>query len=134
MRWSRLTEEKGAPLRQFTLTNSDHPNHTVQTRALHAYLRWRNAYARHPDVLAAQRCERARVRSEKAIRWGATPRILSLKGCSPNPVIVSGHRAAGPADAGRSSTGWPVARPPQTRLRALIMEISRAGCRPARTT
>lgn len=29
-------------LRQFTLANSHHPNHTVQTRSLQAYLRWRN--------------------------------------------------------------------------------------------
>ncbi|GAA2276805.1 hypothetical protein GCM10010430_73380 [Kitasatospora cystarginea] len=50
-----------------------HPNHTVQTRALHVYLRWRNANARHPDVLAAQRKERARIRSEKGIRWGGRP-------------------------------------------------------------
>lgn len=40
------------PLRQFALANANHPNHTVQTRALHAYLRWRNQNARHPDVLA----------------------------------------------------------------------------------
>jgi hypothetical protein len=61
------------PLRQFTLANSNHPNHPVQTRALHAYLRWRNANARHPDVLAAQRRERARIRSEKGLRWGGRP-------------------------------------------------------------
>ncbi|WP_307808175.1 helix-turn-helix domain-containing protein [Streptomyces oryzae] len=61
------------PLRQFTLANSNHPNHTVQTRALHRYLHWRNANARHPDVLAAQRKERARIRSEKGIRWGGRP-------------------------------------------------------------
>lgn len=61
------------PLRQFTLANSSHPNHTVQTRALHAHLRWRNANARHPDILGAQRRERARVRSEKGIRWGGRP-------------------------------------------------------------
>ena len=42
----------------FTPTNSNHPNHTVQTRALQAYLRWRNTHARHPDVLAAQRALR----------------------------------------------------------------------------
>ena len=39
------------PLREFVLNNSDHPNHTVLTRRLHAYLRWRNANAprpRHP--------------------------------------------------------------------------------------
>jgi hypothetical protein len=40
---------------------------------LHAYLRWRNKNARHPDVLAAQRKERARIRSEKGIRWGGRP-------------------------------------------------------------
>jgi transposase len=61
------------PLRQFTIANSHHPNQPAQTRALHAYLRWRNANARHRDVLAAERKERARVRSEKGIRWGGRP-------------------------------------------------------------
>lgn len=56
-------------MRQFTLANSEHPNHTAQTRALHASPRWRNANARHPDILAAHRRERARIRSEKGIRW-----------------------------------------------------------------
>jgi hypothetical protein len=54
------------------IAGSNHPNHTVLTRKLHAYLRWRNANAHHPDVLAAQRRERARIRSEKAIRGGTT--------------------------------------------------------------
>jgi hypothetical protein len=31
-------------------SNSHHPNHIVQPRALHAYPRWRNANARPPDV------------------------------------------------------------------------------------
>ena len=52
------------------MANSNYPNHTVLTRDLHTYLRWRNANARHPDVIAAQRRERARIRSEKHIRWG----------------------------------------------------------------
>jgi transposase len=56
--WADPIEAHFGPLRQFTLANSNHPNHIVQTRALHAYLRWRNANARHPDVLAAQRNER----------------------------------------------------------------------------
>ena len=43
---------------------------TSLTRRLHAYLRWRNANARDPDLLAAQRRERARVRSEKGHKWG----------------------------------------------------------------
>jgi hypothetical protein len=37
---------------------------------LQACLRWRNAHARHPGVLAAQRRERARIRSERQQRWG----------------------------------------------------------------
>lgn len=71
--------DRGSPraLRQFTLANSNHPDHTVQTRALHSYLRWRNANARHPEVLAAQRHERARIRSEKGIRWGGRPLALA---------------------------------------------------------
>lgn len=71
--WAKPIEAHFGPLRQFTVANSNHPNHTVQTRALHAYLRWRNANARHPDVLAAQRRERARIRSEKGIRFGGRP-------------------------------------------------------------
>ena len=39
-------------MRQFMIANSHHRNHTAQTRALHAYLRWRNVNARHPAVLA----------------------------------------------------------------------------------
>ncbi len=68
--WAKPIEAHFGPLRQFTIANSNYPNHTVQTRALHAYLRWRNADARHRDVLAAERRERARVRSERGIRWG----------------------------------------------------------------
>lgn len=68
--WANPIEAHFGPLRQFTLANSHHPNHAVQTRELHRYLRWRNEHARHPDVLAAQRRERARIRSEKGNRWG----------------------------------------------------------------
>ncbi|MFF7190299.1 transposase, partial [Streptomyces sp. NPDC008222] len=71
--WANPIEAHFGPLRQFTIANSDHRNHTAQTRALHAYLCWRNKNARHPDVLAAQRRERARIRSEKGIRWGGRP-------------------------------------------------------------
>ncbi|MFF5898959.1 IS630 family transposase [Streptomyces argenteolus] len=71
--WANPIEAHFGPLRQFTLANSNHPNHTVQTRELQRYLRWRNQNARHPSVLAAQRRERARVRSERGIRWGGRP-------------------------------------------------------------
>jgi hypothetical protein len=46
------------------------PNHPALARQLRSYLRWRNANKRHPDVLASQRRERARIRSERHQRWG----------------------------------------------------------------
>ncbi len=72
--WANPIEAHFGPLRQFTVTNSNHPNHTVQTRALHACLRWRNANARHRDILAVERKERARIRRDKGIRWGGRQR------------------------------------------------------------
>jgi transposase len=71
--WANPIEAQFGPLRSFVLGDSDHPNHTVLARKLQGYLRWRNANARHPDVLAAQRRERARVRSEPQRRWGRRP-------------------------------------------------------------
>ncbi|MDQ1042242.1 hypothetical protein QFZ76_000478 [Streptomyces sp. V4I2] len=72
--WANPIEAHFGPLRQFTLANSHHRSHPTQNRALHRYLRWRNANARHPDVLAAQRRGRVRIRSEKGIRWGGRAR------------------------------------------------------------
>jgi transposase len=66
--WANPIETHFGPSRTFVVAGSDHPNHAVATRALHEYLRWRNANARHPDILAAQRRERARVRSERQQR------------------------------------------------------------------
>ncbi|MGW3996300.1 transposase [Amycolatopsis sp. NPDC004772] len=71
--WANPIEAHFGPLRAFVIAGSDHPNHPVLARRLHDYLRWRNANARHPDVLSAQRRERARIRSEKGIRWGGQP-------------------------------------------------------------
>jgi len=68
--WANPIEAQFGPLRTFVMGGSDHPNHTVLARRLQDYLRWRNVNARHPDVLAAQRRERARVRSERQQRWG----------------------------------------------------------------
>lgn len=68
--WANPIEAQFGPLRTFTMSNSHHPNHTVLARTTQAYLRWRNANARHPDVLTAQRKERARIRSERQQRWG----------------------------------------------------------------
>ncbi|SCG77746.1 IS630 family transposase [Micromonospora inositola] len=71
--WANPIEAQFGPLRTFVIAGSNHPNHPVLARKLHAHLRWRNANARHPDVLAAQRRERARIRSERQHRWGQTP-------------------------------------------------------------
>jgi hypothetical protein len=68
--WANPIEPHFGGLRSFAIGNSDPPNHPALARDIHAYLRWRNAHRRHPDVLAAQRRERARIRSEKGIRWG----------------------------------------------------------------
>ncbi len=72
--WANPVEARFGPLRRFVLGDSNHPNHTVLARKLQAYLRWRNANARHPEVLAAQRRERARVRSQRQRRWGRPAR------------------------------------------------------------
>lgn len=71
--WANPIEAHFGPLRSFVLNNSDHPNHTVLTRRLHAYLRWRNANARDPKVLELERKRRAKMRAEKHRRWGRPP-------------------------------------------------------------
>ncbi len=76
--WANPIEAHFGPLRQFTLANSNHPNHTVHPRALHAPLRWRNQNSLHPDVLAAQRRERVRIRNEKGFRWGGRPTTMPI--------------------------------------------------------
>jgi transposase len=68
--WANPIECHFGPLREFVLNNSDYPNHTVLCRRIHDYLRWRNDNTRAPEVLAALRRERARVRSEQQRRWG----------------------------------------------------------------
>jgi transposase len=68
--WANPIEAQFGPIRTFVLGGSDHPSHAVLARKMQAYLRWRNANARHPDILAAQRRERARVRSQRQQRWG----------------------------------------------------------------
>jgi transposase len=68
--WANPIEAHFGPLREFVLNNSNHPNHLVLTQRLHDHLTWRNDNARAPELLAAQRRERARVRAEKGRRWG----------------------------------------------------------------
>ena len=68
--WANPIEAQFGPLRTFVMGGPDHPNHPVLARRLQDYLRWRNAHARHPGVLAAQHRERARIRSERQQRRG----------------------------------------------------------------
>ena len=67
--WANPIEAQFGPVRTVVMGNSDHRNHPALARKLQDHLRWRNAHARHPDVLAAQRRERARIRSERQQRW-----------------------------------------------------------------
>jgi hypothetical protein len=71
--WANPIPQFG-PVRTFVMGGSDYPDHTALAHRLQEYLRWRNAHARHPDVLAAQRNERARVRSERQQRWRSQPK------------------------------------------------------------
>jgi hypothetical protein len=88
--WAIPIEPRFGPLRRFVLGASNATGHRALARDLHASLRWRNANARHPDILAAQRRERARIRSQRHQRWGH-PRP---KAARPNPANVSGHRTS----------------------------------------
>lgn len=101
------------PLRTFVTGNSNHANHTnhsnhtVLTRRLQDYLRWRDGNARHPDVLAAQRRERARIGSERRQRWGhprpgetawPTRRRYAVVTWPLGCAVVSGRRNRGLSD------------------------------------
>jgi len=68
--WANPVEAQSGPVRTFVMGGPDHRNHPALARKLQACLRWRNARARRPGVLAAQRRERARIRSERQQRRG----------------------------------------------------------------
>ncbi len=68
--WANPIECHFGPLRSFVLNNSDHPNHPALAHRVHAYLRWRNANARDPEILALERKRRAQMRAERHRRWG----------------------------------------------------------------
>ncbi len=72
--WANPVECHFGPLRDFVLNNSDHPNHTVLARRVHAYLRYRNEHDADPAMRERLRRERARLRSERQRRWGRPAR------------------------------------------------------------
>ncbi len=74
--WANPIECHFGPLRDFVLNNSDHPNHSVLTGRLHAYLRWRNEHDSDPAMRERLRRERARLRSERHRRWGRPAKPL----------------------------------------------------------
>ena len=55
--WANPIEAHFGPLKEFVLNNSDHRIHRALSRALHAYLRWRNENPRDPKILKLQRQE-----------------------------------------------------------------------------
>lgn len=67
--WANPIEAHFGLLCEFVLNNSNHPKYAVLTQRLHAHPSWSDANARAPELLAAQRRERARVRAEKVHRW-----------------------------------------------------------------
>jgi hypothetical protein len=69
---------------------SDHPSHPVLARKLQDYLRWRNANARHPGVLAANAAN-APASAANASSAGDAPRSRPRE-----PVNVRGHRTSAP--------------------------------------
>ena len=68
--WANPIEAHFGPLREFVINNSDYENHAALARAIRSHLRWRNSHKRDPRILAAERKERARVRSDAKRRWG----------------------------------------------------------------
>lgn len=73
--WANPIEAHFGPLRQFVIANSDHTDHPALARAIRSYLRWRNAHTRDPEVLAAERRHRAKIRGEAQRRWGHPRRV-----------------------------------------------------------
>jgi hypothetical protein len=68
--WANPIECHFGPRRDFVLNNSDHANHNVLNRRLHAYLRYRNEHEADPALRQRLRKERARLRSQRQRRWG----------------------------------------------------------------
>lgn len=68
--WANPIEAHFGPLREFVLNNSNYKNHRALSRALHAYLKWRNANTRDPRILELERKHRAKMRSEAQRHWG----------------------------------------------------------------
>lgn len=71
--WANPIEAHFGPLRQFTIANSHHPNHTARPGHCTPTCAGATTTPATPTSWPPQRRERARVRSEKGIRWGGRP-------------------------------------------------------------
>src|SRR5205814_9465187 len=73
--WDNPIEAHYGPLRTFTVARSNGPNHPTSTRAIHAYLRWRNANALGSNPDPEPRPDRQRAHGpappdvEEVVRW-----------------------------------------------------------------
>lgn len=136
--WADPIEAHFGPLRQFTIANSNYPNHAVQTRALHAYLRWRNTNARHRATSWPPNARNARASAARRASAGADAPSRSQPELG-GPCVTFARTGG----ASRRS-GW--ARPPggtgraahrgtprvAVRTRALPARPPHAGCRRGR--
>jgi transposase len=75
--WANPIEAHFGPLREFVLNNSNYKNHRALSRAVHAYLRWRNANTRDPRILELERKHRLKMRSEAQRQWGHPKRKVA---------------------------------------------------------
>ena len=72
--WANPIEAHFGPLREFTINNSDYPDHHSLAKAIRDYVRWRNANTADPEILALERKHRAEIRGEAQRRWGQPKR------------------------------------------------------------
>jgi transposase len=72
--WANPIEAHFGPLREFTLNNSDYPDHNELAKAIRDYVRWRNANTTDPEILALERKHHAEIRGEAQRRWGQPKR------------------------------------------------------------
>ncbi|MFD9099223.1 hypothetical protein [Streptomyces collinus] len=98
--WPNPIEAYFGALRQFTIANSSHPNHTVQTKACTVWLGWPNTNARHRDVLAAARNALASAAGKASAEADAPHRGLT------NPANQRGH-----STSRFEATGWLLTSP-----------------------
>ena len=109
--WTNPLEAHFGLLRQFTLANSVRPNHTIQTKGSHRYLRWRDQNARlstfwSPSGADARTCVARRDLLE-------TPeRRLSASGRALRRRIGCPGRGAGPRRPRPKARKDAAARPP----------------------